>query len=115
MNKENSPRRRQVHGRTKGGKLSPRKQGLCDALLPYLRISLPPEPFAKRELQPLELFAEKPGETWLEIGFGGGEHLAWQAAQNPDIGFIGCEPFVNGVAKLLVEIEEAEPRQYPHS
>lgn len=40
-------------------------------------------------------------EVWLEIGFGGGEHLAWQAAHNPDIGLIGCEPYMNGVAKLL--------------
>jgi tRNA (guanine-N7-)-methyltransferase len=38
---------------------------------------------------------------WLEIGFGGGEHLAAQARAHPDIGFIGCEPFVNGIAKLL--------------
>ena len=108
MTNENQPqRRRQVHGRTKGGKLSPRKQGLCDALLPYLRVSLPPEPFAEPNgLHPLELFSEQTEEIWLEIGFGGGEHLAWQAAQNPQVGMIGCEPFVNGVAKLLVEIEE---------
>ena len=42
---------------------------------------------------------------WLEIGFGGGEHLAAQARAHPDIGFIGCEPFVNGVAKLLAVID----------
>jgi len=45
-------------------------------------------------------------ETWLEIGFGGGEHLAHQAALNPDIDFIGAEPFINGVAKLLALIDE---------
>jgi tRNA (guanine-N7-)-methyltransferase len=44
-------------------------------------------------------------ETWLEIGFGGGEHLAHQAALHPDVKFIGAEPFVNGVAKLLADIE----------
>jgi tRNA (guanine-N7-)-methyltransferase len=44
-------------------------------------------------------------ELWLEIGFGGGEHLLAQAAENPGIGFIGCEPFVNGVAKLLAGVE----------
>jgi tRNA (guanine-N7-)-methyltransferase len=44
--------------------------------------------------------------VWLEIGFGSGEHLLWQAAQNPDIGFIGCEPFINGVASLLGAIED---------
>ncbi len=45
-------------------------------------------------------------ETWLEIGFGGGEHLAHQAKLHPDINFIGAEPFLNGVAKLLALIEE---------
>jgi tRNA (guanine-N7-)-methyltransferase len=42
---------------------------------------------------------------WLEIGFGGGEHLAARARTHPEIGFIGCEPFVNGVAKLLAVID----------
>lgn len=44
-------------------------------------------------------------ELWVEIGFGGGEHLAWQAEKNPDIGFIGCEPFLNGIAKALMHIQ----------
>ncbi len=43
---------------------------------------------------------------WLEIGFGGGEHLAAQAERHPDIGFIGAEPFVNGIASLLTHIED---------
>ncbi|MGZ8362604.1 MAG: tRNA (guanosine(46)-N7)-methyltransferase TrmB [Caulobacteraceae bacterium] len=45
-------------------------------------------------------------EVWLEIGFGGGEHLAGQAALNPDVLFLGAEPFVNGQASLLAHIEE---------
>jgi tRNA (guanine-N7-)-methyltransferase len=45
-------------------------------------------------------------ENWLEIGFGGGEHLAHQATLHPEVAFIGAEPFVNGVAKLLALIEE---------
>lgn len=49
-----------------------------------------------------------PKQVWLEIGFGGGEHLAVQARAHPDIGFIGCEPFVNGVAKLMGAIHENE-------
>jgi len=44
-------------------------------------------------------------EVWLEIGFGGGEHLLARASERPDVGFIGCEPFVNGVAKLLAGID----------
>jgi tRNA (guanine-N7-)-methyltransferase len=58
-------------------------------------------------IDPRALFAPPPAQIWLEIGFGGGEHLAAQAAAHPDIGFIGCEPFVNGVSNLLVLLDEA--------
>ena len=51
------------------------------------------------------LFGGKP--VWLEIGFGGGEHLVHQAAKNPDVGIIGCEPYINGVAMLLGKIRKA--------
>ncbi len=51
------------------------------------------------------LFEGKP--LWLEIGFGGGEHLVHQAASNPGVGLIGCEPYINGVAMLLGHIREA--------
>lgn len=47
------------------------------------------------------LFDAPKRDLWFEIGFGGGEHLAWQAKANPDIGFIGVEPFLNGVASAL--------------
>lgn len=59
--------------------------------------------------EPLDLktyFGDR--EIWLEIGFGGGEHMVHQAAQNPDIGIIGCEPYINGVAMLLGKIRKAE-------
>lgn len=49
-------------------------------------------------------------EVWLEIGFGGGEHIVHQAVQNPNVGIIGCEPFVNGVATLLGKIREVGVR-----
>jgi tRNA (guanine-N7-)-methyltransferase len=51
------------------------------------------------------LFGAKP--LWLEIGFGGGEHLVHQAALHPEVGMIGCEPFINGVAMLLGKIRAA--------
>ncbi len=51
-------------------------------------------------------FAPKP--LWLEIGFGGGEHLVHMAAHYPDIGVIGCEPFVNGIAMLLGKMRQAD-------
>jgi|TARA_R110002096_G_scaffold436105_1_gene668103 tRNA (guanine-N7-)-methyltransferase len=47
------------------------------------------------------LFDHNPREYWMEIGFGKGEHLVAQAKANPDIGFIGCEPFINGVSGLV--------------
>jgi tRNA (guanine-N7-)-methyltransferase len=71
-------------------------------LLPRLALDLarpPPAPLAR-------LFPRPVDEVWLEIGFGAGEHLAWQAKANPAVGLIGCEPFVNGVAQLLGRIEE---------
>lgn len=72
-----------------------------ESLLP--RIAVPDPSVGK--LDPLALIPDT-DETWLEVGFGGGEHLAWQAAQNPRIGVIGAEPFINGVAKLLVHVDE---------
>jgi len=53
-----------------------------------------------------EIFGDK--KLWLEIGFGAGEHLAEQAARHPEIGFIGCEPFLNGVSSLAMELLERD-------
>jgi tRNA (guanine-N7-)-methyltransferase len=50
------------------------------------------------------LFAHEPGQVWLEIGFGGGEHLAEQARTHPAVGLIGCEVFLNGIATLLAQV-----------
>jgi len=55
--------------------------------------------------EPRGLFAGV-DDVWLEVGFGGGEHLAWQAAAHPRVGFIGCEAYLNGIAKLLSEVDE---------
>ncbi|SLN64654.1 tRNA (guanine-N(7)-)-methyltransferase [Pseudoruegeria aquimaris] len=62
------------------------------------------------ERTPLDLAQVFPGksEIWLEIGFGGGEHMVHQAALHPHVGLIGCEPFINGVAMLLGKIRKAE-------
>jgi len=89
-----------VFGRRKGHGLRPGQARLMETLLPRLRLGL-----SKPVSGLPALFARPVRAVWLEIGFGGGEHLAWQAARNPDIGFLGCEPFVNGIAKLLAEIE----------
>jgi tRNA (guanine-N7-)-methyltransferase len=76
---------------------------LLETRLPGLAIELP----AEGALDPQHLFPSPPRELWLEIGFGGGEHLAAQAESHPDVGFIGAEPFVNGVARLLSLAEAA--------
>lgn len=94
-------RRRHVYGRVHGKTLRSRQANLMETLYPRVSISLEPE-----AIDPAALFSARVDEVWLEIGFGGGEHLAWQAARNPHIGIIGCEPFINGIAKLVSEIDE---------
>ena len=89
------------YGRRKGKPLSARKERLIAELLPRLRLNLK-EP-APGQLS--DLFSLPVREVWLEIGFGSGEHLLGQAEQNQDIGFIGCEPFVNGMGTLLGAVE----------
>lgn len=94
-----SVRRYKLHGRRKGPKLSAHQAGLLEHLLP--RLLLTPQSAA----DPQSCFSPLiPRDIWLEIGFGGGEHLAAQAQRNPGIGFIGVEPYVAGMAKLLAKI-----------
>ncbi|MDP9137480.1 MAG: tRNA (guanosine(46)-N7)-methyltransferase TrmB [Pseudomonadota bacterium] len=95
-------RRFQLYGRRKTKPLSSRRQWLVDTLLPRLRIELPPA----GNLEPGGLFPEHPAEVWMEIGFGGGEHLLAVAADNPQTGFVAVEVFLNGIAKLLHGIDE---------
>ncbi len=90
-----------LYGRAAGKPLSARQQGLVDELLPRIAVPLT----APGELAPRTLFAEA-REVWLEIGFGGGEHLAGQTARHRDVGIIGAEPFIDGVAKLLTQVDE---------
>lgn len=100
------------YGRRKGRPLRPGRQKLVDELLPKIQITIP----EKDMMDIPALFGNKPRELWMEIGFGGGEHLEAQAENNPDIGFFGCEPFINGVAKMLSYIDEkklSNVRLYP--
>ena len=92
----------QLYGRRKGKKLRPHQAWLMQELLPRLTIDVS-RPIADLAAE----FAARPAEIWLEIGFGGGEHLIAEALAHPQAGFLGCEPFVNGVAKLLTQIEAA--------
>lgn len=93
-----------LYGRRQGSPLSPRQQQLVEKLLPLVQISKCED--REKKLHPGEIFSDKFSRFHLEIGFGGAEHLVWQAQRAPDIGFIGCEPFINGVVKLLTSIEE---------
>lgn len=89
------------YGRRRGRALSPRQRALWQNLLPKLAL-----PDGANALQrPCSLFEPPVSQLWLEIGFGGGEHLLWQAAHNPQAGLIGCEPFEDGVVKVLSAIE----------
>jgi tRNA (guanine-N7-)-methyltransferase len=93
--------RRGFFGRRKGHRLRPHQAGLVETLLPRLALDLGTA--APADLA--GLFPMPVDEIRLEIGFGGGEYLAAQAEAHPRIGFIGCEPFVNGMAKALALIE----------
>jgi tRNA (guanine-N7-)-methyltransferase len=86
------------YGRRKGKGLRAGQEGRLATLLPRLRVP------AVGPVDPAVLF---PGaeSTALEIGFGGGEHLSALSRSNPRQGFVGCEPFVNGLAKMLATIE----------
>jgi len=79
-----------LYGRRKGPKLSAHQLGLRETLLPGLRFD----------------GTVPDGELWLEVGFGAGEHLVWQAEHNPQVTLIGAEPYEGGVAKLLSKLAE---------
>jgi tRNA (guanine-N7-)-methyltransferase len=89
-------------GRRKGHRLRRRQADLIETLLPRLAIDLscpPPDPLGT-------LFQRCADHVCLEIGFGGGERLIADAEAHPNTGFLGCEPFVNGMAKALAAIDD---------
>jgi tRNA (guanine-N7-)-methyltransferase len=93
---------RSLHGRRKGKPLSPRRTGLMADALPALAVDLstpPPDPLAA-------LFRVAVDDVRLEIGFGGGEHLVAEATATPQSGFIGVEPFIEGLAKAVSAIAD---------
>ena len=79
------------YGRRRGRKPSDRQSRLLSDLLPAVAVDLAAPPV---------------GPIWLEIGFGGGEHLLWQARANPERQIVGCEPFEDGVIKVLTAIDQ---------
>ena len=100
MTDEPSHRQGAFFGRRKGHPLRAHQSELLTTLLPRLAVDL-----SKPAQDPGALFPTPPDDIRLEIGFGGAEHLIAQALGDPRIGFIGCEPFVNGMAKALAAID----------
>lgn len=95
------PQQRYVWGRRQSRPLKENQRQALDDLWPDVSLGLPEQSL----INPLNLFSSPRADLWVEIGFGGGEHLATLAALHPDIGFVGCEPFINGVASLMVHIQ----------
>src|SRR5579871_379404 len=91
-----------LYGRRKGKPLSPRRLGLMATLYPALALDVDaPGPGDLRRIFPLAVTGVR-----VEIGFGGGEHLVAAARERGDLGFIGVEPFVNGMAKVVAAVAD---------
>jgi tRNA (guanine-N7-)-methyltransferase len=93
---------KKLFGRRKGPALSARQKDLMGTLLPELALRLEPGRAAAD-------YFENAFEVWLEIGFGAGEHLVAQAGLHPNIGMIGVEPYIAGIAKLLSKLNSLSP------
>jgi tRNA (guanine-N7-)-methyltransferase len=87
------------YGRIKSRPIKARQAGLMETLLPQIALDI------GGAIDPLALKPDAT-EVWLEIGFGGGEHMAAQAARRPDVLILGAEPFINGVASAVRHIDE---------
>jgi len=84
-----------LYGRVRGHKLRPRQQALLELALPRLRLS------EAQATDPAAAFDPRPGQLWLEVGFGGGEHAEALAAAHPEAGLIACEVFEPGLCSIL--------------
>jgi tRNA (guanine-N7-)-methyltransferase len=106
MNDILTPERRNFYGRIRGKTLrDSQKTYLAEDLGPLTLRGVTREENPLRSTLDLTALAGRP--VWLEVGFGGGEHLVAMAARYPEVWIIGCEPFVNGIAMLLGKIRAA--------
>ncbi len=101
---ETAFRQATLFGRRRGKKLTARHSELMQTALSGVTID------ASKPIDLASLFPDRPAAVWIEVGFGGGEHLAAIASAHPEIGFIGCEAFRNGIAKALMLIEDSQLR-----
>ncbi len=95
---------RAFFGRVSGKRLHKGQHALLETLLPQLQVNLP----AEGEIEPSLLFSETAKSRIIEIGYGGGEHLARLALENPETGFVGCEVFTGGIGKMLQKIAKQD-------
>lgn len=93
--KDEKPATERLYGRRRGHPLRDRQQRLYNDYLPRIK-------FPKSALKnPMDAFGHVPKEVWMEVGFGGGEHSLARHHTNPDVGYIACEVFENGICSLL--------------
>ena len=102
---------KRFYGRRKGKPIKDSRQKLIDVLLPKVALQQPEE---GQGIDVNSIFCIQPKEVWLEVGFGGGEHVAELAKMYPDVGIIGAEPFMNGVASLLAHLNGSHMKQVVH-
>ena len=103
MSDEPDPQWRNFYGRTRGKTLRPLQKERLEGVLPTLVL-----PGVSRKENPgREVLSGLPAPLWLEIGFGGGEHLVHMAGLYPGVTILGAEPFVNGIAQFLGKLEAA--------
>ena len=93
------PEKERFYGRRHGKKIKGSHLYLMEQFLPRVALSVPTQ-----AVHPRDYFPSSPQRLCLEVGFGGGEHLAELALKSPDTGFIGAEPFLNGVVSLLAHL-----------
>ena len=103
---------KRFYGRRKGKPIKESRQKLLEELLPKVAF---PRPKEGEITDVASVFGIKPREVWLEVGFGGGEHVAELAKLYPNVGIIGAEPFVNGVASLLAHLNGSHMKQAVHA
>lgn len=103
MTEDESRHWRNFYGRTRGKTLRPLQRERMEGMLPRLSLG-----GVTREENPgREVLEGLPRPLWLEVGFGGGEHLVHQARTHPEATILGAEPFVNGIAQFLGKLEAA--------
>lgn len=89
-------------GRRKGRPLRPEQKQLLETSYPDYEFDIDQDD----DIDPVKLFADNVNDVWFEIGFGKGEHLSAQADKNRNVGFIGCETYINGIVSMLQHIDK---------